>query len=484
MNVDSYQKQYDEATRMYEEIPDGAGDSVMKKKWMVGVSLCAVLGIAYGVSVSTMHSTPEKNVNKVFAESDYSNNNTYPYVKVAMIGNSMMYFNDLPRFMGASKSRNTVRKLETTLQGYFLSLTHSYTFACILQKRSRMVTYRKFRACTRTQISRQYFKRGSVCTIAFGTVATMDCTANFHSNCSLSCILCRMACSVSGTRLQLALEYRVQETFGNIYVESDDGDAEVVDDKLASDDAVDYDFQEEDGEDFVSFNDGTNPCLRNPLYYKYLVSKVYSDNKNHKWDYILINDSTHSPARAESRQQMLEILQETYVPWFIQTGATPVFLATYAYERPHRHILENIPEFTSLTMAGYQAYVDMLSEQLPALQQPRIAPVGLAFLMVWEENRSLWERLFHVDQIHCSPLGTYLQGLVVHHTIFGIMPQSTIAVQDDMPLLWHLARFFQPVEEQPNPFPTKEEAAYLYQIAVRVTIDKEVPRSVIEYTNG
>jgi hypothetical protein len=26
---------------------------------------------------------------------------TYPYVRVAMIGNSMMYYNDFPRFMGA-----------------------------------------------------------------------------------------------------------------------------------------------------------------------------------------------------------------------------------------------------------------------------------------------------------------------------------------------------------------------------------------------
>jgi hypothetical protein len=285
------------------------------------------------------------------------------------------------------------------------------------------------------------------------------------------------------------LETRVQDMFGTTYVQADDDNdtAEGMDDKVASDDAVDNDFQKEEGSDFASFDDGTNPCLRNPIYYKYLVSKVYSETNNRvRWDYILINDNTRSPARRDSRQQMLETLQETYVPWFLKTAATPVFLATYAYATPHRNMsgLDSVPEFTSLTMAGYHAYVDMLSEHLPAHQQPRIAPVALAFLMVWEENKSLWDRMFHIDLIHCSPMGTYLQALVVHHTIFGVMPQGSIAVQENMSSLWHSARFFQPVDDHQDPFPTKEEAAYLYQIAVRVTIDKEVPRSFIEYTHG
>ena len=120
---DSYQKQYDGATGTraydYQEIPNGAG--VKKKKWMVGIALFAVL--VYGVNVITMRSNPEKKNVKLLAESDYSNN-SYPYVKVAMIGNSMMYVNDLPRFMGASKSRNSLfycEKLETTFKN-----THSH----------------------------------------------------------------------------------------------------------------------------------------------------------------------------------------------------------------------------------------------------------------------------------------------------------------------------------------------------------------------
>lgn len=283
------------------------------------------------------------------------------------------------------------------------------------------------------------------------------------------------------------LEYRVQENFGNHYVETDDVYSGVaVDDNVVDDDFVDNDYQKAYGDDFLSYNDGSNPCLRNPLYYKYLISFVYNSNQNHEWDYILMNDNTRTPARAESRQQMLGMLRETYLPWFLETGATPIFLATYGYWTPYRDMggLGSVPEFTSLTMAGYQEYADMLSGQLPAHQQPRVAPVGLAFLFVWEENRSLWERLFHVDQIHCGPLGTYLQGLVVHHSIFGVLPLDSVAIRGDMSSLWERARRFQPVEHHRDPFPTTEEAAYLYQIALRVTVYRQVPESFIVYKNG
>jgi hypothetical protein len=294
-----------------------------------------------------------------------------------------------------------------------------------------------------------------------------------------------------------ALEQRVIQTFGNIYTEADDtavNEADVddavaaatTDDGDISDDTVVYDYQKEYGDDYFSYNDGSNPCLRNPLYYKYLVSYVYSYHQNREWDYILLNDNTRSPARNESRQEMIQVLEDTYIPWFIETGAIPILLATYGYWTPYRDMggLDTIPEFTSLTMAGYQSYVEIIKSQLPDHQQPRIAPVGLAFLLVWEENYSLWERLFHVDQIHSGPLGTYLQGLIVHHTIFGVLPKYSVAVRGDMSYLWHRARRFQPVEHHSDPYPTEKEAAYLYQIALRITVYKHVPKSFVVYTHG
>jgi hypothetical protein len=262
--------------------------------------------------------------------------------------------------------------------------------------------------------------------------------------------------------------------------ENDDGGG-AADDVPAStvyyDDAVVNDYEKEYGDDFFSYNDGSNPCLRNPLYYKYLISYVYSYHQNHNWDYVLMNDNTRSPARNESRQQMLTVLQDTYLPWLVESRATPVFLATYGYWTPYRDMggLGSVAEFTSLTMAGYQSYVDLLAPQLPSSQQPRIAPVGLAFLMVYEDNRALWQRLFHVDQIHCGPL---------HHTIFGVLPPNHVAVRGDMSVLWLKARRFQPAEHHRDPFPTQAEAAYLYQIALRVTVYKQVPQSFVQYKNG
>jgi hypothetical protein len=77
-----------------------------------------------------------------------------------------------------------------------------------------------------------------------------------------------------------------------------------------------------------------------------------------------------------------------------------------------------------------------------------------------------------------------LQGLVVHHTIFGRLPKFSVAVRGDMSYLWHRARRFQPVEHHSDPFPTPDEAAYLYQIALRITVYQQVPRSFILYKNG
>jgi hypothetical protein len=146
--------------------------------------------------------------------------------------------------------------------------------------------------------------------------------------------------------------------------------------------------------------------------------------------------------------------------------------------------LESVPEFTSLTYEGYKQYAALLEENLPTSQKPRIAPVGLAFLLVWEDNYDLWTRLFHVDEIHCSPLGTFLQGCVLYHTIFGSMPKNSIAVRGDMFTLWINARRFQPSQQRRNPFPTEEEAEYLYHIALRICVYGHVPRTLTNYENG
>lgn len=103
---------------------------------------------------------------------------------------------------------------------------------------------------------------------------------------------------------------------------------------------------------------------------------------------------------------------------------------------------------------------------------------------MWEENYALWQRLFHVDQIHASPLGTFLQGCVVHHTLFDKMPRPDVALRKDLSALWNEARRFQPGEHRRSPFPTQDEAHYLYDVATRVVRYHVIPRTLTLYKNG
>jgi hypothetical protein len=268
------------------------------------------------------------------------------------------------------------------------------------------------------------------------------------------------------------------------FTENDDVVVDVDDDQVY----YQYgDIEKMYSDDFFSYYDGSNPCLNNPYYYYYLQNKYQlQSSATMKWDFIVLNDNTRTPARNSSRLESIDVLNSTYLPWIQQTGAIPVFLATYGYWTPYRDMggLGSIPEFTSLTYEGYQQYAAILEKSLPTGQTPRIAPVGIAFLIVWEENYELWQRMFHVDQIHCGPIGTYLQGLILYHTLFGVMPLYNVAVRPDTSTLFFHARRFQPGDHRRDPFPTQAEAAYLYNIAARVMVHKHIPSSFIQFQNG
>jgi hypothetical protein len=274
----------------------------------------------------------------------------------------------------------------------------------------------------------------------------------------------------------------------------------------------------------------TNPCRVDPTYLQYAIStfehhEIHSrtnhdlqlvssdrtpihgkdDDKDNdddhytpsypmKWDYILINDNTMNPARGPTRQHALATLERFYVPWIQQTGATPIFLWTHAYtpatttattsSTPRDMTgLEDIGNFTSLTRVGYQDYIDLLQLYLPVEQTPKLAPVGLAFLAIYDDNIDIWKSLFHSDGIHASPSGTFLQGCIVYYTIFDRMPDYRYIVRNDMSGLWYNARMMQHYWEPTNPFPTIEHAKYLYHIAKRIMVEEYIPKSYIHYTN-
>lgn len=231
-------------------------------------------------------------------------------------------------------------------------------------------------------------------------------------------------------------------------------------------------------------NDGLNPCFEDEDYKKFITN--YFLDHSLEWDFIFMNDGLQSPARYKQRQSSLLALENTYVGWFSKTGAIPVFLHTHAFWSSFQDMdgLTDIPQFTSLTYAGYRQYAELLGSYLPPEQQPRIAPVGIAFLVVWEEDSAMWEKLFHYDDIHASPHGTFLQGCVVHYTLFGRMPESELVLQEDISQLFSRARRMQPPTHHRKSFPTQEEATYLYDVAKRVSEDGYLPSSFVEYTNG
>lgn len=229
-----------------------------------------------------------------------------------------------------------------------------------------------------------------------------------------------------------------------------------------------------------------NPCRKDEEYLKYSEAAFASPPA---WDFVLINDNTRNPARYETRMRSLQFLEQFYLPMLQETDSTPVFLWTHAYgadalDAEHNMTgLEDVANFTSLTYTGYKAYVDLLKQHLPEEQQPRIAPVGMAFLTVYEERPSLWRTLFHCDHIHASPSGSFLQACVMYYTLFGEMPNEEFVVRDNMRSLWRNARMMQHAWEPPNPFPNRKTAAYLYNVAKRV-VHGHVPTSFINYDNG
>ena len=250
-------------------------------------------------------------------------------------------------------------------------------------------------------------------------------------------------------------------------------------------------------------SNNTNPCLIDAPYREY--ANEYFGNSpvvKNGWDYVVINDNTRFPARASTRQTSLETLESFYVPLLLETGSIPVFLWTHAYTLRNAcgggdgeygdssrnaalmYGLEDVANFTSLTLSGYRSYVDLLTERLPKMQEPRIAPVGLAFLVVYEENYDLWTTLFHCDNLHASPSGSFLQGCIVHYTLFGTMPDEDLIFGGDVSHLWDRARLMQHAWEPSNQFPDMESVKYLYRVAERVMIEGHVPDSFIDYRNG
>ena len=192
-----------------------------------------------------------------------------------------------------------------------------------------------------------------------------------------------------------------------------------------------------------------------------------------RWDFVVMNDHTQGPARATSRKAHEKVLLEKYLPLIAKNHATPIIIETHAYRYPginNSADLGNVYEFTKSVREGVQSYVKALQSKLPESIQPRLSPVGTAFLHVHDDNHEVWEGLFDShDHFHPSPSGTYLQGCVLHWTIFRSPPPLS-RTEDEIKSLWKDARVMHDIRNGDTgpPLPTLNVVEYLWNVATKI----------------
>lgn len=226
-------------------------------------------------------------------------------------------------------------------------------------------------------------------------------------------------------------------------------------------------------EDGAYYNDGRNPCIRDQNYFIYIEDKLA--NSSFVWDYVVLVDQTKRMAVEEARQQSIYALANAYGPLIKETGAVPVIVDTHAFwsESTNMTGLVDIPTFQALIYDGVLDYVEALANVLPDWQAPVVAPVGLAFLVVYEENYYLWQKLFIDDEIHSSVHGSYLFSCVLYATMFGHLPKRSTNSQVDALFANSRLLVGQDIE-----YPSAQEAFYYRRVAKRVALDGYLPSSL------
>ena len=215
-------------------------------------------------------------------------------------------------------------------------------------------------------------------------------------------------------------------------------------------------------------DDETNPCLQSSQYLEYTESFDYSA----PWDFVVLTDQSKRMCYAEAREDALLAFNYTYIPILQHTSGIPIIVQPHGFwsESVNMTGLGDVPSFTAQIYNGALAYVEFMEEQL---SEVRLAPVGMAFLAIYDDDKDLWSKLFLSDGIHPSPSGTFLYASVIYATIYGHMPKSRVVILDDMSSLWSKAR-----KLQSNELPTSAEAEYLMDIARQVTLKGFVPDSL------
>lgn len=218
-------------------------------------------------------------------------------------------------------------------------------------------------------------------------------------------------------------------------------------------------------------DDGENPCFQEDGYLEYQQTV-----KRGGWDFVVLIDQAKRMCFDETRHEALAAFNYTYGPILKKNKISPIIVQPHAALSASSNAtgLSDLPTFTALIMEGAMIYKKYLNQRIGFFQGAHIAPVGNAYLAVYEADKSLYKKLFLGDGIHPSAYGTYLYGTVIYATMMGYMPRHKHVVVDDMETsLFGTARRLQASE-----FPSKEEAAILFKIAKKVALGGYKPKAL------
>jgi len=225
-------------------------------------------------------------------------------------------------------------------------------------------------------------------------------------------------------------------------------------------------------------DDGQNPCFQQDAYREYHETI----DLGKKWDFVVITDQSKAMAFDSSREGALMAFNYTYGPILKEKHISPIIVQPHAYSSSgvSSATLDAMTTFTALIMEGAEIYKKYLNKRIGWFNHAHIAPVGNAYLAVYEESPiDLWPKLFLDDGVHPSAYGTFLYGCVIYATMTGYMPKYKNVVVDDMENsdLFASARRLQSSSSTAG-FPSKDEAAILFKIAKKVAIHGYKPKSL------
>lgn len=148
--------------------------------------------------------------------------------------------------------------------------------------------------------------------------------------------------------------------------------------------------------------------------------KTYTTIKSRKWDYVVLQELSNTPAQPESKIETISLPFFRQVADSIRKNAacTQIMLyMTWGYKNGNSQWAEiNTYEAMQARITNtYLRFTDLLNAQ--------VSPVG----SVWSQVRSSYPalELYDVDTFHPSPLGSYLSAATFYASIFGDSPYGS-----------------------------------------------------------